>query len=72
MSYDPREHFQQIQRTLQQRRGQLGGLPGGGGAAGRGILALVGLGVVGVIASNALFNGEKIMKEWWNGSLIRG
>jgi hypothetical protein len=58
MSYDPREHFQQIQRTLSQRRGQgFGGLPGGGGAAGRGIIALVGLGVVGVVISNSLFNG---------------
>ncbi|KIV80238.1 hypothetical protein PV11_07752 [Exophiala sideris] len=56
MSYDPREHFQQIQRTLQQRRGQgFGGVPGGG-AAGRGIVALIGLGVAGVILSNSLFN----------------
>jgi len=56
MSYDPREHFQQIQRTLQQRRGQgFGGVPGGG-AAGRGIVALVGLGVVGVVLSNSIFN----------------
>ena len=58
MSYDPREHFQQIQRTLQQRRGQgFGGLPGGGGASSRGILAVVGVGIVGVVLSNALFNG---------------
>ena len=58
MSYDPREHFQQIQRNLQQRRGQgFGGLPGGGAAAGRGILALVGLGIAGVVLSNSLFNG---------------
>ncbi|KIW73809.1 hypothetical protein PV04_01899 [Phialophora macrospora] len=57
MSYDPREHFQQIQRTLQQRRGQgFGGMPSGGGAAGRGILALVGLGIAGVVISNSLFN----------------
>lgn len=57
MSYDPREHFQQIQRTLQQRRGQgFGGVPGGG-AAGRGILALVGLGVAGIVLSNSIFNG---------------
>lgn len=57
MSYDPREHFQQIQRTLQQRRGQgFGGVPGGG-AAGRGILALIGLGVAGVVLSNSIFNG---------------
>jgi prohibitin 2 len=56
MSYDPREHFQQIQRTLQQRRGQgFGGVPGGG-AAGRGILALIGLGVAGVALSNSIFN----------------
>ncbi|OAP58234.1 hypothetical protein AYL99_07324 [Fonsecaea erecta] len=58
MSYDPREHFQQIQRTLQQRRGQgFGGLPGGG-AAGRGIFALISLGVAGVVLSNSLFNVE--------------
>lgn len=58
MSYDPREHFQQIQRTLQQRRGQgFGGIPGGG-AAGRGILALIGLGVAGVVLSNSIFNGN--------------
>jgi len=56
MSYDPREHFQQIQRTLQQRRGQgFGGVPGGG-AAGRGILALIGLGIAGVALSNSIFN----------------
>jgi len=56
MSYDPREHFQQIQRTLQQRRGQgFGGVPGGG-AAGRGIIALIGLGVAGVVLSNSIFN----------------
>ncbi|KAI1611631.1 band 7 family-domain-containing protein [Exophiala viscosa] len=56
MSYDPREHFQQIQRTLQQRRGQgFGGVPGGG-AAGRGIVALIGLGVAGVVLSNSIFN----------------
>ncbi|KIW45032.1 uncharacterized protein PV06_03455 [Exophiala oligosperma] len=56
MSYDPREHFQQIQRTLQQRRGQgFGGVPGGG-AAGRGLIALIGLGVAGVVLSNSIFN----------------
>ncbi|KAK5457299.1 Prohibitin-2, subunit of the prohibitin complex (Phb1p-Phb2p) [Exophiala xenobiotica] len=56
MSYDPREHFQQIQRTLQQRRGQgFGGVPGGG-AAGRGIIALIGLGIAGVVVSNSIFN----------------
>ncbi|EXJ95207.1 prohibitin-2 [Capronia coronata CBS 617.96] len=57
MSYDPREHFQQIQRSLQQRSGRgFGGMPGGGGAAGRGVLALVGLGVAGVVISNSIFN----------------
>ncbi|KAL6244904.1 Prohibitin-2, subunit of the prohibitin complex (Phb1p-Phb2p) [Rhinocladiella similis] len=56
MSYDPREHFQQIQRTLQQRRGQgFGGVPGGG-AAGRGLVALIGLGIAGVVLSNSIFN----------------
>ncbi|KIX05808.1 uncharacterized protein Z518_03780 [Rhinocladiella mackenziei CBS 650.93] len=56
MSYDPREHFQQIQRTLQQRSGRgFGGVPGGGPAA-RGVLALVGLGVAGVVISNSIFN----------------
>lgn len=58
MSYDPREHFQQLQRTLQQRRGQgFGGVPGGG-AAGRGIVALVGLGIAFVVVNNSLFNGS--------------
>ncbi|RVX72434.1 Prohibitin-2 [Exophiala mesophila] len=56
MSYDPREHFQQIQRTIQQRGRGFGGLPGGGGAAGRGVLALVALGVGGVVLSNSIFN----------------
>ncbi len=61
MSYDPREHFQQIQRTLQQRRGQgFGGVPGGG-AAGRGILALIGLGVASVVVSNSIFNGMLVL-----------
>ncbi|KIV90196.1 hypothetical protein PV10_07527 [Exophiala mesophila] len=55
MSYDPREHFQQIQRTIQQRGRGFGGVPGGG-AAGRGILALVALGVGGVVLSNSIFN----------------
>lgn len=57
MSYDPREHFQQIQRTLQQRGGKgFGGVPGGG-AAGRGVLGLIALGIGGVIVSNSIFNG---------------
>ncbi|EHY58141.1 Prohibitin-2, subunit of the prohibitin complex (Phb1p-Phb2p) [Exophiala dermatitidis] len=57
MSYDPREHFQQIQRTLQQRSGRgFQGVPGGGGAAGRGLLALIGVGVAGVVISNSIFN----------------
>jgi len=57
MAYDPREHFQKIQRTLQQRGGGGfgGGMPGGP-AAGRGLLALVGLGVGAVIISNSIFN----------------
>ena len=59
MSYDPREHFQQIQRTIQQRGRGFGGLPGGGGAAGRGVLALVALGVGGVVLSNSIFNGKQ-------------
>ena len=58
MSYDPREHFARIQRSLQQRGGGgfSGGIPGGGPGAARGILALVGLGVAGVVISNSLFN----------------
>lgn len=59
MSYDPREHFQQIQRTIQQRGRGFGGLPGGGGAAGRGVLALIALGVGGVVLSNSIFNGKQ-------------
>ena len=55
--FDPREQFQRLQRSLQQSsKGGFGG--GGGGPAGRGIVALVGLGVAGVIISNSLFNGE--------------
>ena len=58
MSFDPRERFEQLQRTLQQSRGKgFGGLPAGGGAAGRGIIAVVALGFLGVTASNMLFNG---------------
>jgi len=65
MSYDPREHFQQIQRTLQQRTGRgFGGVPGGG-AAGRGILALIGVGVAGVIISNSIFNGALGFSRRW-------
>jgi len=59
MAYDPREHFQKIQRTLQQRGGSGfgGGLPAGGAPAARGILALIALGVGGVVLSNSIFNG---------------
>ena len=54
--FDPREQFQRIQRSLQNSgRGNFGG--GAGGPAGRGIVILIGLGVLGVAASNALFNG---------------
>lgn len=56
MSYDPREHFQRIQRNLQSSgRASFGG--GAGGPGGRGIAAIVLLGVVGIAANNALFNG---------------
>ena len=59
MAYDPREHFQRIQRSLQNSgRGSFGG--GAGGPAGRGIVTLVALGVLGVAASNALFNGASL------------
>lgn len=55
--FDPREQFQRLQRNLQNSsRGGFGG--GAGGPAGRGIIVLVGLGVLGVAASNALFNVE--------------
>ena len=56
MAYDPREHFQRIQRSLQNSgRGNFGG--GAGGPAGRGVAALIVLGALSVAASNALFNG---------------
>ncbi|KAK5052541.1 Prohibitin-2, subunit of the prohibitin complex (Phb1p-Phb2p) [Exophiala bonariae] len=56
MAYDPREHLQRLQRTLQQRGGGgFGGVPGGAGAS-RGILGLIALGVGGVILSNSIFN----------------
>lgn len=59
MSYDPRQHFERIQRSLQQRGGAGfgGGMPGGG-AAGRGVVGLILLGVGGAIVSNSLFNVE--------------
>lgn len=57
MAYDPREHFQKIQRTLQQRGGGgFGGVPGGG-AAGKGLLGLIALGVGTIVISNSIFNG---------------
>ena len=58
MATDPRETWQRIQRSIQQRgqQGFGGGLPGGN--AGRsGIVALIALGIGGVIISNSLFNG---------------
>jgi hypothetical protein len=59
MSYDPREHFQRIQRNLQSRGGaNFGG--GAGGPAGRGIAGLVLLAGVVAVGSNALFNGTDI------------
>jgi prohibitin 2 len=60
MAYDPREHLQRLQRTLQQRGGGGGGFGGvpGGAAAGRGVLGLIALGIGGVILSNSIFNGE--------------
>ncbi|KEF59658.1 uncharacterized protein A1O9_04504 [Exophiala aquamarina CBS 119918] len=58
MAYDPREHLQRLQRTLQQRGGGGGGFGGvpGGAAAGRGVLLLIALGVGGVVISNSIFN----------------
>jgi len=58
MAYDPREHLQRLQRTLQQRGGS-GGVPGGA-AAGRGVLLLIALGLGGVVLSNSIFNGESL------------
>lgn len=57
MAQDPREYMQRLQRMVQQRQGQGfgGGLPGGG-AAGRGVGLLIGLGLLGFVASNSLFN----------------
>ena len=59
MSQDPRETFKRLQRSLQEqgRRGFGGGLPGGRGAIG-GAGGLILLGIAGVVASNALFNGK--------------
>ncbi|KAF7845998.1 hypothetical protein BT93_L5650 [Corymbia citriodora subsp. variegata] len=58
MAQDPREYFQRLQRAVQQRQGGGfgGGIPGGAGAAGRGVGLLVALGVLGVVASNSLYN----------------
>jgi hypothetical protein len=58
MSVDPREQWQKIQQRLQQtsRAGFQGGLPGGG-AAGRGFVALVALGLGAFVLSNSIFNG---------------
>lgn len=56
MAQDPREYMQRLQRALQQRQSAgFGGMPGGG-AAGRGVLGLIALGVGGVIISNSIFN----------------
>jgi len=58
MSVDPREQWQKIQQRLQQsgRAGFGGGLPSGG-AAGRGFIALVAVGLGAVVLSNSIFNG---------------
>lgn len=57
MAQDPREYMQRLQRAIQQRQG--GGFGGGmpsGGAAGRGVVGLIALGIGGVILSNSIFN----------------
>lgn len=56
MAQDPREYMQRLQRAIQQRQsGFSGGMPGGG-AAGRGVLGLIALGVGVTILSNSIFN----------------
>jgi prohibitin 2 len=60
MAGDPRETWQRLQNTLQQR-GRAGFGPGFGGSPRRafgGAGALILLGVGGYIISNSLFNGE--------------
>jgi hypothetical protein len=58
MAQDPREAWQRLQRTIQQRgrAGFSGGFPGGnaGKVFGPGIIAVV---IGGFILSNSLFNG---------------
>ena len=54
---DPREQFERIQRSLQNRGRNLGG--GAGGPGGRALGGLILLGAAGVILSNSLFNGAQ-------------
>lgn len=60
MSQDPREAWQRLQRSIQQRgrAGFGGGFPGGnaGKALGPGVILLV---IGGFIVSNSLFNGMR-------------
>lgn len=52
---DPREQFERIQRSLQNRGRNLGG--GAGGPGGRALGGLILLGAAGFVISNSLFNG---------------
>ena len=58
MAQDPREAWQRLQRTLQQRgrAGFSGGFPGGNAGRAFGPLAIV-LVIGGFVVSNSLFNG---------------
>lgn len=57
MSQNQREAWERVQLMLQKRKGNFGGLPGGGRGGGMGLAGLVLLGVGTWAVSNSLFNG---------------
>lgn len=65
---DPREQFERIQRSLQNRGRNLGG-GGAGGPGGRALGGLILLGAAGVLISNSLFNGAQL-RSLWIGSVL--
>jgi prohibitin 2 len=56
MSQNQREAWERVQLMLQKRKGNFGGLPGGGRGGGMGLAGLVLLGVGTWAVSNSLFN----------------
>ncbi|KAJ5684549.1 Prohibitin-2 [Penicillium sp. IBT 18751x] len=56
MSQNQREAWERVQLMLQKRKGNFGGIPGGGRGGGMGLAGLVLLGVGAWAVSNSLFN----------------